>query len=205
MIAIIDYGLGNLFSIYNMLKHIGVQAIITSNASEISNASKLILPGVGAFDEGMKLLSESGLDSLIKREVTNNGKPILGICLGMQLLGTRSEEGEMRGLELIDFKSIRFREDRIGGLNVPHMGWERVEFVQKNCGLLDGLYDSQRYYFIHSYHAVCKNKNDEMIRCYYGYDFTAGVHKGNIYGVQFHPEKSHKYGMKLLENYARNC
>lgn len=202
MIAIIDYGLGNLYSIQNMLKHIGVESVITSNKTEISNADKLILPGVGKFDEGMKNLQESGLDMVIKDEAAK-GKAILGICLGMQLLGRESEEGERKGLNLIDFNTVLFHLEDESRLKVPHMGWERVKF--KDCPLTEGLDGGQRYYFVHSYHAVCEKEDTAVITCAYGYEFAAGVRNGNIYGVQFHPEKSHKYGMKILNNFLRNC
>lgn len=202
MIAIIDYGLGNLYSIRNMLKHIGLESIVTADRNEIRNASKLILPGVGKFDEGMKNLQERGLDTVIKDEAAK-GKAFLGICLGMQLLGNESKEGERKGLGLIDFKTINFHFEAENQLKIPHMGWECVEF--KECPLTEGLDHKQRYYFVHSYHAVCEKEDSVIITSEYGYKFAAGVRKDNIYGVQFHPEKSHKYGMKILENFARNC
>ncbi len=202
MIAIIDYGLGNLYSIRNMLKHIGIESVITADEAEIRNADKFILPGVGKFDEGMKNLRESGLDTVIKDE-TAKGKALLGICLGMQLLGRESEEGECRGLGLIDFSTVLFRQGDESRLKIPHMGWERVNF--KDCPLTEGLDGEQRYYFVHSYHAVCEKEDTAVITCTYGYEFAAGVRNGNIYGVQFHPEKSHRYGMKILENFVRNC
>lgn len=199
MIAIIDYGLGNLFSIQNMLKHIETESVITADKNEIRNADKLILPGVGKFDEGVKNLQQRGLDSIIVEEALN-GKPVLGICLGMQLLGKSSEEGEKCGLGLIDFKTVRFNFATSEQLKIPHMGWERVRF--KNSPLTMNLDEKQRYYFVHSYHAVCEDEKTELITCTYGYDFAAGVRNGNIYGVQFHPEKSHKYGMMLLKSFV---
>lgn len=202
MIAIVDYGLGNLYSIQNMLKHIEIDSVITADKEKIKAADKLILPGVGKFDEGMKNLQESGLDTVIKDEAAT-GKAILGICLGMQLLGKASEEGERGGLGLIDFKTVLFRLEKESGLKIPHMGWERVKF--KDSPLMSGTDDKQRYYFVHSYHAKCEKEDTVIISCVYGYEFAAGVRNGRIYGVQFHPEKSHKYGMKLLENFARNC
>lgn len=199
MIAIIDYGLGNLFSIQNMLKHLDIESVITSNNEEIDRADRLILPGVGKFDEGMRNLEESGLDSVIKNQ-SAAGKPILGICLGMQLLGISSEEGEKQGLGLIDFKSIRFDFLDDIQLKVPHMGWERVSLTE--CPLTRGLSDKERFYFVHSYHAVCNDESTKIVTCHYGYDFAAGVRKGNTYGLQFHPEKSHKYGMKIFKNFS---
>lgn len=205
MIAIIDYGMGNLFSIQNMLKHIEIDTIITSDKNKIKNADHLIVPGVGKFDEGMRNLQEKGLDSVISSEA-GKGKPILGICLGMQLLGNSSEEGELGGLCLVKFRSVRFKFDKLDccdSLNrrkIPHMGWERVD--TKDCPLTKDLSEQQRYYFVHSYHAVCEDEDTVIITCNYGYKFAAAVRNQNVYGVQFHPEKSHKYGMKILKNFA---
>lgn len=208
MIAIVNYGLGNLGSIANILKAIGEKSIITDKPENIHNADKIILPGVGAFDAGMSKLNESGLDEVIKDEA-KSGKPILGICLGMQLLGRKSEEGVLAGLNLIPFENKRFIFDDIDEkydrkLKVPHMGWDIVKF-EKNVPLLEGIEGTQRYYFVHSYHAVCDSKDNVMMSCEYGYEFTAAVCKDNIYGVQFHPEKSHNFGMRLLDNFARKC
>ena len=202
MIAIVDYGLGNLGSIANMLKVIGERNIITCDREKLYRADKIILPGVGAYDAGMRQLKERGLDKAIKGCV-EEGKPLLGICLGMQLLGRRSEEGAEEGLSLIPFENIRFEIDS-KQLKVPHMGWDIVSF-KKNTPLTEGLEGTQRYYFVHSYHAVCDSDENVLMTCEYGYEFAAAVCKGNVYGVQFHPEKSHSFGMKLLENFARRC
>jgi len=198
MIAIIDYGLGNLFSIQNMLKHIDVDSIITADKQSIEKADRLILPGVGTFDEGMRNIQNKGLDTVIKAEA-KQGKPILGICLGMQLLGHSSEEGVRAGLGLIDFKTVKFTFDEFDTYKIPHMGWERVRI--KDCPLTMGVNEVQRFYFVHSYHAVC-DENVSIISCSYGYEFAAAVRNGNVYGVQFHPEKSHKYGMRILKNFS---
>ncbi len=203
MIAIIDYGLGNLGSIANMLKVIGEKSVITSDAEKIKAADKLILPGVGAFDAGMSHLNESDLVDVIKSEAAV-GKPILGICLGMQLLGLSSEEGELPGLGLIDFTCKRFDIPEEMDLKVPHMGWDVVDF-KKQVPLLDGIEGRQRYYFVHSYHAMCKHHEDVMMTCDYGYEFACAVNRGNVYGVQFHPEKSHDFGMRLFENFVKKC
>ena len=201
MVGIINYGLGNLGSIQNMLKVIGEKSIISSNPEELDKCDRYILPGVGAFDAGMKKLSESGLDVYIKEKANKEKKPILGICLGMQLLGRKSEEGILPGLGLIPFDNIRFRlEDT--DLKVPHMGWDIVEFKQDNP-LLRGLEGVQRYYFVHSFHAKCDNENNVLMICDYGYEFAASVVKDNIMGVQFHPEKSHDFGMALLRNFVK--
>ena len=199
MTAIVDYGLGNLYSIANMLRHIGEESAITADKQIIRMADRLILPGVGKFDEGMTRLEDTGLKKAILSEVLS-GKPVLGICLGMQLLGKSSEEGKKEGLGLLNFRTIRFDFDEKRSLKIPHMGWERVRFISNKCPLTLSLDDKQRYYFVHSYHAVCEEQGIEIISCDYGYSFTAGVRKKNIYGVQFHPEKSHRYGMALMQN-----
>lgn len=204
MTAIVDYGLGNLYSIANMLHHIGEESAITADKQIIRMADRLILPGVGKFDEGMTRLEDTGLKKAILSEVLS-GKPVLGICLGMQLLGKSSEEGKKEGLGLLNFRTIRFDFDEKRSLKIPHMGWERVRFISNKCPLTLSLDDKQRYYFVHSYHAVCEEQGIEIISCDYGYSFTAGVRKKNIYGVQFHPEKSHRYGMALMQNYVRYC
>ena len=202
MIAILDYGLGNLGSISNMLKVIGERPKITSDIDTIEKADGIILPGVGAFDAGMEKLNESGLADLIKNEAYK-GKPILGICLGMQLLGRSSEEGESRGLDLIPFECKRFVfKDQ--ALKIPHMGWDVVDF-RKEHPLLEGINGQQRYYFVHSYHAVCDHDENVLMTCDYGYEFAAAVVKDNVMGVQFHPEKSHNFGMALLSNFVKMC
>lgn len=212
MVAIIDYGLGNLGSIANMLKVIGEKPVITSEADIIKKADRIILPGVGAFDAGMCELEKRGLIWVIQKEA-DSGKPILGICLGMQLLGRRSEEGQKAGLGLIPFDNVRFdfnnepqngvkQENKL--LRVPHMGWDIVTFKQDKP-LLQGILGVQRYYFVHSFHAVCDSPENVLMTCEYGYEFAAAVCRDNIYGVQFHPEKSHSFGMCILENFIRRC
>jgi glutamine amidotransferase len=200
MIAILDYGIGNVGSIFNMLKHIDVEAIITHDSDAIEAADKLILPGVGSFDSGMKKLADSNLIDSIRNHVLQKKKPLLGICLGMQMLGRRSEEGVLPGLDLIPFDCIRFRLDS-PALKIPHMGWDVVKTVQSDP-VMDTLIGLQRFYFVHSYHAVCDNPEDVLVSCDYGYEFPAAVKHGNVYGFQFHPEKSHKFGMALLKNFA---
>lgn len=203
MVGIINYGLGNLGSIQNMLKVIGEKSIISADIKALNTCDRYILPGVGAFDAGMTRLQESGLVDFIKNKVLEEKTPILGICLGMQLLGRKSEEGSLPGLGLIPFDNIRFRlED--SNLRVPHMGWDIVEFKQSNP-LLKNLQGTQRYYFVHSYHALCDSKDNILMTCDYGYEFAAAVVKDNIMGVQFHPEKSHDFGMALLNNFVKEC
>ena len=202
MIAILDYGLGNLGSISNMLKVIGEKSKITNDFETIRRSDGIILPGVGAFDAGMCKLNESGLAEVIKDEA-NKGKHILGICLGMQLLGNRSEEGTLSGLSLIPFECKKFNfEDK--SLKIPHMGWDIVDF-KKQHSVLDGLSGQQRYYFVHSYYAVCENQDNVLMTCDYGIEFACSVVKDNVIGVQFHPEKSHDFGLALLTNFVRIC
>lgn len=202
MIAIIDYGMGNVGSIINMFHKIGIPLVLTNDIEEIEKADKLILPGVGAFDNGMNRLNESGLAEVIQRHANIDQKPLLGICLGMQLLGRKSEEGKESGLGLIPFDNKRFDFRDNSELKIPHMGWDIAETALIDDHLLKDLIPLQRYYFVHSYHAVCDNEENILMRCEYGYSFAAAVKKGNIYGVQFHPEKSHRFGMALLENFA---
>ena len=203
MTTIIDYGLGNLGSIANMLKVIGEKSIITSDPDRVHVADRIILPGVGHFDAGMGKLNETHLSEAVK-EAAAKGTPVLGICLGMQLLGKGSEEGEIPGLGLIPFSNRRF--DFAGteytDLKVPHMGWDIVDFTA-DIPLLSEIEGQQRYYFVHSFHAVCESEANVMMKCDYGYEFAAAVHSGNVMGVQFHPEKSHDFGMRLFENFVR--
>lgn len=203
MVAIIDYGLGNLGSIANMLKVIGEKSVITANKERIAAADRIILPGVGAFDAGMAKLNETGLMDFIKQQVLEEKKPLLGICLGMQMLGRKSAEGQLSGLGLIPFETVRFKLDNTD-LKVPHMGWDIVEFKQQGP-LIEGLNGRQRYYFVHSYHAVCDSPKNVLMTCDYGYEFACAVVSDNIYGVQFHPEKSHDFGMALLDNFVKHC
>lgn len=202
IIFIIDYGIGNLGSIYNMLNKIGVKSQIASSVGEIQKADKLILPGVGSFDSGMENLKRLGFTEALEKEVIFNKKPLLGICLGMQLLGKRSEEGKLQGLGWIDFecKKFKFTDNR---LKVPHMGWNKVEIVEED-GITLNMADNMRFYFVHSYYAECANSKNILMQAEYGAKFTCAVKKDNILGVQFHPEKSHKYGMLLLKNFVEN-
>ncbi|WP_165055122.1 MULTISPECIES: imidazole glycerol phosphate synthase subunit HisH [unclassified Adlercreutzia] len=204
MIAIVDYGLGNLGSIQNMLRVIGAKVIVTSDADDICRAEKLILPGVGAFDAGAERLGAAGLADVVRRQALDCRKPILGICLGMQLLGRGSEEGGLPGLGLIPFECRRFRLGD-AGLKVPHMGWDVVTCERPDDPLVKGLSADQRYYFVHSYHAVCDSEENVLMTCDYGYGFAAAVVSGSVYGVQFHPEKSHNFGMALLKNFVERC
>ena len=203
MITIVDYGMGNLGSIRNMLKKIGVDSEISADAARIAAATKLILPGVGAFDAGMEKLEASGLAKVIDERVTGAAVPVLGICLGMQLMARRSDEGVRPGLGWIDAEALRF-EPLDPALKVPHMGWNVVQPVRP-AALTESLPDESRFYFVHSYHVRCRRPDDVLLTTPYGGAFHSGFHHGNIWGVQFHPEKSHKFGMQLLRNFAERC
>jgi glutamine amidotransferase len=201
-IVIIDYGLGNLGSMANMLKKIGAQAVVSSDPLVIEKAEKLILPGVGSFDGGMKNLASRGLLTVINKRVLEDKVSILGVCLGMQLLSKRSEEGQLSGLGWLDTETIRFKfEDANYNLKIPHMGWNQVT-VHQSHPLFTDLEEVNRFYFVHSYHVVCANQDNVLASSSYGFSFTSAIVKDNIMGVQFHPEKSHKFGMLLLKNFS---
>lgn len=205
MIVILDYGMGNVGSIQNMIRKIGYRDVkLSRDPADILQADKLILPGVGAFDAGMESLERFGLIPLIRSHAVEQSKPMLGICLGMQLMGQSSEEGRLPGLGLLPFRCVRFAPPPDSGLKVPHMGWDRT-YLRAETPLTGGLEERERYYYVHSYHAVCEDASTVLMTCDYGGAFPAAVYRGNVYGVQFHPEKSHRYGMKLLKNFVERC
>jgi glutamine amidotransferase len=201
MITIVNYGMGNLGSIFNMLKKIGVPALITSDLGELAQAQKLILPGVGHFDRAMERIDGTGLRTVLEEKALRERVPLLGICLGMQLLTRGSEEGVRPGLGWIPAATKRFRFEEGSKLKVPHMGWNTVEKTT-DSPLTKGFKGEFRFYFVHSYHVVVDNCQHSIIKARHGIEFDAGIQKDNIFGVQFHPEKSHKFGMRLLENFA---
>lgn len=204
MITIIDYNTGNLGSIKNMLKRLGISSQITNDVTKIEQAEKLILPGVGHFDYGMKNLHNSGVVNMLNQKVLENKTPILGICLGVQLLTEASDEGTEKGLGWIKGKTIAFDKSKLASnQKVPHMGWTDVANYQQSK-LFEGIDDEPRFYFVHSFHLSLEDKNDCLVTANYGYEFAAGIEHENILGTQFHPEKSHKFGMKILENFAKN-
>jgi len=198
MIDIIDYGIGNIGSIQNMIKFIGGNSRIVSKPEEILNSNKLILPGVGSFDTAMKRLNDSNLIDSIKLSA-NKGTYILGICLGMQLLFDNSEEGNLQGLGLIKGKVIKFNDNT---LRIPHVGWNKVTPTRNSTLFLNNL-EPQKFYFTHSYHIECDNIVNVTATTNYGIEFQCAVEYENILGTQFHPEKSHKYGMKIFSNYFK--
>jgi glutamine amidotransferase len=202
MITVVDYGLGNIGSILNMLRRIGVKAESTSEIGKIAEADKLILPGVGSFDSGVESLERMNLLTELENTVLRRRVPTLGICLGAQLLTRGSQEGKRSGLGWIQADTIRFFSQKSDiNLPVPNMGWRNIS-VAKLSPLFIDLPLNPRFYFVHSYHFVCDNPSDVICTADYGYNFTAAFSKDNIYGVQFHPEKSHKFGIKILSNFA---
>jgi glutamine amidotransferase len=202
MIAIVDYRTGNLNSIRNMLNKIGVPATITSSPDEIRRANKLIMPGIGAFDAGMRRLKDSGLIPLLNELVLVEKKPLLGICLGMQLMTRGSEEGAMAGLGWIQAATKRFDRSDDPTLKVPHMGWNVVSPAKRSALLADSP-EEPRFYFTHSYFVRCDNSCDRLLTVQYGATvFDAAFEHDNVMGVQFHPEKSHRFGMWFLKNFA---
>lgn len=200
MITIVDYKVGNLGSIQNMLKKIGTKSVITSDPDQIQNAKKLILPGVGAFDSGIKSLKEHNLWEVLNDKVLNEKTPVLGICLGMQLLCKGSEEGQEAGLGWIDADVKRFRPKE-KHIKIPHMGWNYTD-MPKESRLFKNMYEEPKFYFVHSYY-VSANDDSSIATTTYEIPFDAALEKGNVLGTQFHPEKSHKFGMKLLENFVQ--
>ena len=201
MIVIVDYGLGNSMSVINMLKRLNQEACISNEIEVIQNANKLILPGVGHFKRGIENLEKSGLDKILNEEVLVKKKPILGICLGMQLMTKHSEEGDTKGLGWVDAETIKFKNSQNKNLKIPHMGWNSV-LVTKNNRLFNKD-ELQRFYFVHSYYVRCKNEQAVLGTTDYITKFTSAFSQNNIYGVQFHPEKSHLFGLKLLENFSK--
>jgi glutamine amidotransferase len=203
MLTIIDYKAGNVRSIQNMLKKIGVNSIISDKIEDIEKADKLILPGVGAFDYGIEQLENSGLLPVLHKNILEKKIPILGICLGVQLFTQRSDEGQKKGLGWLDAETIAFDKNKLPeGYKIPHMGWAEINF-NKNCKLFDGMHEyPPRFYFVHSFHLKTNDKSLVIATANYGYDFVVGLKKDNIIGIQFHPEKSHKFGMQFLENFV---
>jgi glutamine amidotransferase len=198
MIQIINYGLGNLGSVQNMLKRINVQSVIVKSPRDLV-AEKIILPGVGSFDTGMSNLLNDGWIEALNEKVQKEKVPTLGICLGMQLMTNRSDEGHLGGLGWIDGEVLKFPTNK---LKIPHMGWNIVRAVNEDASILRSEKEELRFYFVHSYYVKVSNPPDELGVTHYGDNFTSVFRRQNIYGVQFHPEKSHKFGMMLLKNFA---
>lgn len=203
MIGIIDYGLGNVRAFANVYKNLNIPAIVVKQPNELKNVSKVILPGVGAFDYAMQKLDQSGMRQFLDEIVHEHSVPVLGICVGMQMLAHSSDEGSLPGLGWIDGVVKRFNFASLKKpLIIPHMGWNNVKPI-KISGLFKGLDRDARFYFLHSYYFQCHIKEDTVAVADYGGEFACAVNSGNIFGIQFHPEKSHLYGVQLLDNFAK--
>jgi imidazole glycerol-phosphate synthase subunit HisH len=201
MIRIVDYGLGNILAFQNMYKRMNIEAGVARTAGDLDGATRIVLPGVGAFDEAMELLEKSGMRPRLTELVKDHRMPVIGVCVGMQILAQSSDEGSMPGLSWIDGEVKHFKSLSGPELPVPHMGWNDV---QAGAGqkLFAGLEGEARFYFLHSFYFRCKRAEDVAASSLYGTDFACAVHRDNIYGVQFHPEKSHHFGARLLKNFA---
>lgn len=199
-IAIVDHGLANIHSVVNMLKYLNFYPRIIQNPKELNEADKIILPGVGSAAAVWNNLEEKGFVSPLREWTEVQKKPILGICVGMQLMTEGSDEGNSPGFGWIKGRCVRFRQNEMNRIKIPHMSWNQV-FPKPNTRLFGGSTEPQKFYFVHSFHVECKDKENISSHCHYGYDFTASVENDNVFGVQFHPEKSHAFGMRLLQNF----
>ena len=200
MITIIDYGMGNLGSMLNMFKRIGVKAGIETDPDAICHAEKLVLPGVGSFDAAMQRINSApGLREVLEQKALSDRIPVLGVCLGMQLLTNASEEGELPGLGWISGAATRF--PKMDGLKVPHMGWNIAQ-PHTPSALTAEVGSEPRYYFVHSYCVHVDDPDHSLMQTHYGIDFDSAIGRDNIYGMQFHPEKSHRFGMQILKNFS---
>jgi glutamine amidotransferase len=201
MIAIVNYGVGNLTSVLNMFRRIGADAVITSDSEIIKKADKLLLPGVGHFDTCINNFNKSGLRNIIEHKIFYEKKSLLGICVGAQMMTRRSEEGIEKGFGWVNADTIRFRLDDQSKFKIPNMGWN--DLIQtKKSPLWKHLGEDARFYFAHSYHFNFDNEENITGKARYGYEYPVAYQNDNIYATQFHPEKSHRFGMKVLENFA---
>ena len=199
-IAVIDFGMGNLRSVVRKINNVGGDPILTSDPKEIMACDKIILPGVGHFEKGMRNLKSLGLIEIIKEFAAGEKKPILGICLGMQMLSDYSEEGNVPGLGLINAKTVKFRfQDN--AIKIPHMGWNTIQIIKEHA-VLAGISENEMFYFVHSYYVTCESDNNEIATTNYGVGFASIIADDNIVGVQFHPEKSHEWGELLIKNFC---
>ncbi len=202
MITIVDYGLGNIKAFINVYKNLNIPIKVAKTKTDFVNTSKIILPGVGAFDHAMTLLQNSGMKDKLDELVLYKNLPVIGICVGMQIIANSSDEGKMKGLGWIDAEVKKFNySDFALKLPLPHMGWNNIN-PNPNNELMNGLNNESRFYFLHSYYFKVKKEADIIATSNYGIDFTCAVKANNIYGVQFHPEKSHHNGMQLLKNFG---
>lgn len=203
MITLIDYGVGNINAFVNVYKRVDVPVKIARTKEDLIGAKKLILPGVGHFDHAMTQLNNSGMRDTLDKMVMDDKIPVIGICVGMQMMANSSDEGKMEGLKWIDASVRKFDESKINQVTrLPHMGWNDVKPV-KDISLFQGLEKDAIFYFLHTYYFECNAKEDIMAVTQYGGEFTSAAHHENKYGIQFHPEKSHSYGETLLHNFAK--
>lgn len=203
MITLIDYGVGNIYAFQNVYKRLNISTKISKTRKDLIGAEKLILPGVGSFDYAMAQLNASGMREKLDELVIEKKVPIIGICVGMQMMGNKSEEGKLDGLKWIDSEVLKFDESLIQHrTKLPHMGWNDVIPIKEHP-LFTGLEKDAIFYFLHSFYFQCNNVNESIATSTYGVSFTSAVNRDNIYGIQFHPEKSHQYGEKLLQNFAK--
>jgi glutamine amidotransferase len=199
-ISIVNYGLGNLHSIKNVIAKIGGSATIIDHVSDLKNAEKIILPGIGAFDHGMHFLKQKGWIEALNEAALQKQIPILGICLGMQLMCTQSQEGTLPGLGWFDAQVVKFNMPNGSVNKIPHMGWNAIAVKKPNPLIIDKK-EEQRFYFVHSYHVSCNNANDILATATHEYEFVAAISHNNLFATQFHPEKSHRFGMELLTHF----
>ena len=202
MITLIDYGVGNIFAFQNVYKRLDIPTKIAKSTEDLLDAQKLILPGVGSFDYAMNRLNDSGMREKLDELVLDKKIPVIGICVGMQMMGNRSDEGTEEGLKWIDGDILKFDEKLIQHrTKLPHMGWNDVVPIN-NHPLFNGLERDAIFYFLHSFYFKCKNPSETIATSEYGIPFSSAVNKDHIFGIQFHPEKSHHYGERLLHNFA---
>ncbi|HPC17375.1 MAG TPA: imidazole glycerol phosphate synthase subunit HisH [Candidatus Hydrogenedentes bacterium] len=201
MIAIVNYGIGNLDSVARAFRKVGAEPVVTTDASALERADGIVLPGVGSFDQAMNTLREHGLVPVLHRRAIEGKTPVLGICLGMQMFARRSEEGETEGLGWLDAETVRFSD---GSAKIPHLGWNDVQRL-RDSALFNGIRGDAPFYFAHSYHVVCRDENDVLARTDYAVPFVSAVERGNLFGTQFHPEKSHANGLCVVHNFVKRC
>lgn len=207
MVGIIDYGVGNISAFRNIYKQLNIPVKIVSKEADLTDVEKIVLPGVGHFDYAMTRFKDSGMIEKINQMVFHEKTPVIGICVGMQMMANRSDEGVLPGLGWIDAEVKKFDSSLTVGqtkLPLPHMGWNDIR-TERTTPILTGLENDAQFYFLHSYYFVCNDENDKIASTNYVADFTCAANHKNVYGVQFHPEKSHKYGIQLLKNFADLC